>query len=251
MSNYNTPHNKGKSIVSEYIDDIILKITEGHSLMSACEEIGVKYNSAYAYVKKNNITIPKTNNAKISKQRLRNSHIKFDIDKDKLNELYHTEKLNLYEISEIYNVSAATVLNGMKYYDIPRRTKSEAGLLLYNNNPELREVLRQHAYRLKIGNKDTWIELAFKDWANNNNIDISPQFIITEGKHNYDFLIDGTNIIIETDGLYWHTKPDQMLKDRQFEKEAKSSGYIVLRFTDKEIEETNSQCFEEIKQWLK
>jgi very-short-patch-repair endonuclease len=60
----------------------------------------------------------------------------------------------------------------------------------------------------------------------------------------------GSNLIVEMDGVYWHSSDKQIEKDRQQEKDAIESGYKVIRFTDKEIKDTKRKCYERLREYI-
>ena len=64
--------------------------------------------------------------------------------------------------------------------------------------------------------------------------DIEPQFQIPRYYHNYDFYIKEFNLLVEYDGVYWHSKKRNQIKDRKHEIEAKKQGYNITRVTDVE-----------------
>jgi very-short-patch-repair endonuclease len=52
------------------------------------------------------------------------------------------------------------------------------------------------------------------------------------------FLVDvllPTNIIVQWDGIYWHTEPRRAALDRSQDAYLKKCGYQVLRFTDDQV----------------
>lgn len=76
------------------------------------------------------------------------------------------------------------------------------------------------------------------------NVSFTQQFLIQRGwlggeagwfRHCYDFKVDGTNVLIEVDGTYWHSLNQQKERDRLCEIEAERCGYVVIRFTESEL----------------
>jgi very-short-patch-repair endonuclease len=94
--------------------------------------------------------------------------------------------------------------------------------------------------------KDTSIEKMFMEYCDDHNISYCKQFQIEKGTHKYDFKINETNILVETDGEYWHSSIDQRNKDVSFQEYAASHGYVVIRFTDTEIHDSAGECFNKI-----
>lgn len=76
----------------------------------------------------------------------------------------------------------------------------------------------------------------------------SQQFLIQYGstkdgtrfRHCYDFHITGTNILIEVDGDYWHTRPEVIARDRACEAVALERGFQVIRITESDLKDLDS-----------
>ena len=61
-----------------------------------------------------------------------------------------------------------------------------------------------------------------------------------------DFLLDN-NIVIECDGIYWHTKPEVMERDKRKNEHLKQEGYTMFRFTDREILADVESCVNKVR----
>lgn len=57
-----------------------------------------------------------------------------------------------------------------------------------------------------------------------------------------DFMLSGYKLIIECDGIYWHSSEKQKAKDANKDSWLTSHGYQVLRLTSTEIEERIDWC---------
>lgn len=171
-----------------------------------------------------------------------------------LRELYTNRKMTMAQIGVIYNTTSATILSYLRKFNIERRNKSEAMRLIYVKNPEKREYYRQMCYNGIIGifkkssYKNSWIETAFAEYCNQKNISYEVQYQIRDKGHHYDFKIG--NLLIETDGIYWHDTDKQKLLDNRHETLAISSGYDIIRFTDHEIRNSKGKCFERIDEFV-
>jgi len=63
-----------------------------------------------------------------------------------------------------------------------------------------------HACFLKSrNNTDTWIERVTSDYLNDNHIEFIPQYSI--GRMTADFYIPSINLVVETNGDFWHANP--------------------------------------------
>lgn len=222
------------------------------SLLEFCEEKNVPYMKLYKHIKSNrpDIKLSTTNNGKTSRSRKDQANRCSDLpNKDKFMKWYFEDKMTYEEIGKIVNRSASAVCLHFKKIGIKGRTRAE------RNELWMTEQHKEHWRRLcnegKMGvfagswsgHKNTWIEKAFILWCQENKVSYTHQFQITEDSHRYDFLLDGTNILIEVDGLYFHKRPTQATKDRKNERFAEENGYRVIRFTDKEIKQSKSKCF--------
>lgn len=199
------------------------------------------------------VSVKNNNKSITSKKKIEDYDKNHSLTCEKLNQLYCVEKLDLYEISKMFDVSPSGVLYRMKKFNIKTRSRSEAIKLMYEKNPELRDVHRRNANTGKTGvfrkgnnYSNTWIEKEFQKYCEENNIRFQRPFQITKDTHRYDFLV-GKKTIVELDGLYWHNKPKQKIKDKLHEEFAQQNGYVVIRFTDKQIKETKGECFKIIR----
>ena len=61
-----------------------------------------------------------------------------------------------------------------------------------------------------------------------------------------DYQLDGAipnlKIGIEADGEIWHNNPDKIAKDKRRDSELAANGWIIVRFTDKEINDHPQDC---------
>lgn len=238
--------------------DIIKKLLEdNYSVCEICNIMGYKYSAVYNCICRNNmkhfVSVKNIGKSRAFKKRYDDYNINHVLSKEVLYELYVVKQKDLYEIAKIYNVSPSGVLFRMRSLGIKTRSKKEASKIMYDKKPELREVHRKNANLgitgvFKKGNNysNTKIEQQFEKYCIDNCIPYVRAFQITKETHRYDFLIYGETIV-ELDGLYWHDKEKQKIKDRQHEDFALTNNYAVIRFTDKEIKETKGECFDGIR----
>lgn len=240
--------------MNKLISELKEKLNIGYSLMEFCEEKGLSYNKTYHIVKKAGVSLPKNGTSRKSKIN-HISKVKYNIGKDELMKLYYDDKLSIKQISKIYGCSVSIIDKLMNRYGIKFRSKSEASEFQWT--PELREHFKKLSNDGVIGVQllrnrgfkgNTSIEKSFITWCNQNNIIFKQQQQLFKGGHQYDFLLDGTNILVEVDGLYWHNRKHQKEKDQIQVDEAIKLGYNVYRFTDKEIRETKGGCFDRLLQ---
>lgn len=70
-------------------------------------------------------------------------------------------------------------------------------------------------------------------------------------KFTVDVLLKNYPIIIQWDGIYWHSKPRRKNLDRSQDAYIKKCGLTVLRFTDKEVKEKPSYVQEHIQRTIR
>jgi very-short-patch-repair endonuclease len=63
----------------------------------------------------------------------------------------------------------------------------------------------------------------------------------------YDFGLGGQNILIECDGEYWHSRPENKDRDRKKDEYAREKGFKLLRFTGTQIKEDIGGCIDGVK----
>ena len=65
-----------------------------------------------------------------------------------------------------------------------------------------------------------------------------------------DFAFPQNGLLVEADGVYWHSKPEVQRRDQAKDIDLKNQGWIVLHFTGDEIRESPSKCVDEILKHL-
>lgn len=207
--------------------EMLPELVKTKNAQDIAEQFGVKYHTVQYHIKKLGLNGTRVSQGMLEKKGKKRHRY----TKDQLVELYVTQKLSLAQIGEQYGVTAATVMRDMRRFEIPSRDKVEASILSWDD-AEKKEAARTRAVarpNLKFG-QQTDIEKMFEDWAAANNIPVTPQFQLTKNGHRYDYLIDGSKMLVELDGDYWHSTEKQQEKDRRFEQEAQEEGYVVVRF---------------------
>ena len=66
-----------------------------------------------------------------------------------------------------------------------------------------------------------------------------------------DFAFHKQKIAIEADGLFWHSKPKDRKRDGYKNYILKREGWMVLRFSEHQINEDVSKCVDQIECVLK
>ena len=250
------------SSITKQIESLLPKfeqlLKDGYSLNEIQQMYNkYSYSGIYNCIKRNGlshyVSTKNIGKSRTRKQKLEEYDNNHNLNQEKLHQLYCVEKLDLYEISKRFGVSPSGVLYRMKKFNIKTRSRSEANKIMYEKKPELREIHRKNANTGKTGifkkgnnYSNTWIEKEFQKYCEDNHIKFQRSFQITKDTHRYDFLV-GEKTIVELDGLYWHNKPKQKIKDKLHENFAQQNGYNVIRFTDKQIKETKGECFNIIR----
>lgn len=95
----------------------------------------------------------------------------------------------------------------------------------------------------------TDIEEMLMDELDSRKIIYEPQYQI--GRYHIDFAFPESNLAVEADGTYWHSRKGVSAKDRRKNQYLQSQGWTVLRFTGDEIRESPARCVDEIVKLLK
>lgn len=235
------------------IDPVMLQsmLDEGYSRQEISESIGVPYSRVYHRSMKSDIVVPKSRKHFKRCKEAYDARKKVIIDRNDIQRMYIDELMTVRDIAEHYGVGKHIIYERMVEYGIQRRAKSDATKLMISRNPQIREKHRKNAANGITGfhsrrDTKTWIENAFFSWAASNGLGVTYGYQLRDGGHRYDYLIQGTNILVELDGVYWHTLERQRLLDNTFCKEADDAGYIVVRFTDTQIKRLGNSVFDKL-----
>jgi len=71
------------------------------------------------------------------------------------------------------------------------------------------------------------------------------------GDYQLDAAIPSIQIGIEADGGIWHNNPEKIAKDKRRDSELASNGWVILRFTDKELKDFPQDCINVIIQAIR
>ena len=104
-------------------------------------------------------------------------------------------------------------------------------------------------YKMKNGiipQNDTLPERLFENQLLFNNTLYVKQYKYAKGIA--DFWLPESNIIVEVDGIYWHSKPEVNKRDIRQTEYLESQGFTVFRFTDIEIRQDMTSCIDKLLQ---
>jgi very-short-patch-repair endonuclease len=244
-------------IVNLNIKQIEKMLIEGFSVSEISKSLSLPYAAIYNGIRRHNmshfVSVSKNGKSKTSKQ-YHDRIQKFDYDT--LKEEYIDNKLNLYEIADKYDMSASSVFLYMKKLGVDTRSKRDASLLMYEKKPEIKDILRQLAFdgvtgihNKNFNRRETSIERSFEKFCQENNISFIKQYQINGEGHRYDFLVLD-KLLIELDGVFWHSTDKQKMLDEEYNKLAIQHGYDIIRFTDIEIKKTKGKCFDAVRKFI-
>lgn|SRR3990167_11535991 len=109
---------------------------------------------------------------------------------------------------------------------------------LRNPSDETRAKMRLSRSKWHGPFKDTKPELVMHEMLNGLDVKFEKNVPIrlSNGRyHKVDVLVSGSNIIIEVDGRYWHSRPENVERDLYQTKDLTNQGYEVIRIWDDEI----------------
>lgn len=232
-------------------EQIITELESGESLNHLCKTHGLKYHPLYGKIKKERPELLSRQN-KSARVVARHTTNRIQLDEQKIIRLYLEEKMPAAAIAKQFGVVQNVILKRLR----------EAGVVLNNQGIYWTDERREHQRALCFDGvigihaqgpgsyRYTKIERTFAAWCDERNIEYTRQFQLMPKHHRYDFLINGTKLLVEIDGEYWHTREHQIVKDKIFVDEAVKMGYNVIRFTDREMKVTKLSCFERIYEWI-
>lgn len=185
--------------------------------------------------------------------------------KEQMLNLYTAKRLTFAEIARQLNTSITVVSRLLKEYGIPLRNRSErasidwsqsnddrrqrAGQRLSSWNSDNLDKLREFALLATAASiksqGPTSIECRMMAELDRLQLIYSFQFEVG-GKFICDFYLPDRNLIIECDGIYWHSTDENQKRDKSKDAYLKACGYQVLRFTDKDINRHLKDCVAKI-----
>ena len=236
----------GQQIPDEVITEIICRLqTEQDSLLAIAKDYSYKYSDLYHFIRQRDPNVLRRKWS--AKVRQRMGVPRKNLPDDEIVALYKEGKSS-NALAEKYGVTNNTILKRLREAGVPLNDQS-----IYFTD-ERKEHQRKLANDGAIGihaqgdgaYRFTKPERQFAAWCDEHDIGYTRQFQIHKGEHRYDFLIDGTKNIVEIDGVYWHSTTKQKKLDAKHESSAIDEGYTVIRFTDKEINETKTACFDRL-----
>lgn len=129
-------------------------------------------------------------------------------------------------------------------YDIAQNQQVDIECLncgkIFKDQPHRRFCSRDCGFKYK---GETSIETKVKDELNKRGILYQMQ-VPYEGFY-LDFVLDN-KIVIECDGIHWHSDPIVIERDIRKNKLLLENGFTMYRFTDKEINENVEECINKI-----
>lgn len=131
------------------------------------------------------------------------------------------------------------------------RRKYTTGEIIVSEKERKRRS-KQMIYMMKhkiIPSNDTKIEILMEKELINRNINYIKQWKYELGIA--DFFLPKENIVIECDGIHWHTMPEVVERDKRKNKYFKDNNYKLYRFTDKEVLSNVKRCINKIKELKK
>jgi len=173
--------------------------------------------------------------------------------------LYLEKKLPISKIKKIFNCHHATLRKRLLRHGISIRNISEAlkgkpsQMKGKHHTLETKKKLSMLTVKQlasgKMKRQDTMIEQKIEEGLKKNNIYYKkyiPLCNITVA----DFYLPEFNLVIYTDGDYWHNLPLVKNRDEKQNIILKQNGYQVLRFWEYEINKSVDDCIRRIKEQI-
>jgi very-short-patch-repair endonuclease len=194
--------------------------------------------------------------------------------KKELQTMYVDRQLSFDQIASELGSTISVVKRLLRENQIPLRKHDEWGKIAWNNaSPARREKSAQTGssnlrklHKLLTKNErveravqaaaasqerrgPTSIERKMIDALTTRGISYVYQFPVG-GKFLCDFAFPERMLIVECDGIHWHSRPEIARKDRSKDKYLQKCGYTVMRFTDKQINHNVYECVQQIADYL-
>jgi len=147
---------------------------------------------------------------------------------NKIKEILKNHMLKRFETEEVWNKG---IVGAQIAWNKGKTKESDDSVMRYSI--KRREYMMTHK-----GNFISTHEKIIMDFLKESKIDFISQYYVGDISEKYlaDIFIKSYKLIIEIDGTYWHNKPGRKEKDVRRTKQMEEKGYVVLRFTDKEVE---------------
>lgn len=132
---------------------------------------------------------------------------------------------------------------GKSFTKYPSRAKEQKG-----TKADLCSKSCASAYISQIvahSKKRTDIEIIMADLLRKNGIPFKEQALMFN-KWTVDFLIEEWNLVVQCDGIYWHSLPKTAARDKGQNAYFKKVGVDLLRFNDQEIKNKPEACLSHI-----
>lgn len=133
-------------------------------------------------------------------------------------EMATVQKMSSYKIAEHFDVSPQVVQRFLK----------KRGISVGSFTPEWKEAMLRG-----LKSKQSRLEVTVAAMLDTHGIKYSTQFVL--GDFKFDFLITDTNVLLEVQGSWWHSKPQRIQRDAFKRKLAAEAGYKLLVVWDYQI----------------
>ena len=181
----------------------------------------------------------------------------------KLAQQYYNDNHSLRETAQFFNVHIGVLLHAVNKDRFLIRTRSAASKLShlkfknsFRHSEKTKQNIRekriqymqqnpeQTAWSRRWKHEKSWPEKLFEDELNRRNI-TGWIYNLPTGIYEYDFGFPGLKLDIEIDGS-WHNTEKQRQKDKLRDKYTLDRGWIVIRFSAKEIQKNVIDCVDKL-----
>lgn len=237
---------KKEELYQEFLKLLEQNSEDSSSIMVFCDVKKLSYSSFYQFVRKYHPECDTTRGLNTYSKRRQDSYDEKrklkESDFDEIVRLYYVEKKSYKEIGEIFGYTSDSVCYYFKKYGLKPRSISENYTLALEKFPELWEKYRQEGFKAYMSRRSygTTQEQQFAEYCTTNNIEFVEQYRKVGNAHPYDFFLPEYNTIVEIDGTYWHTKPEQKEKDEIQTEQALEKGYNVMRIDTDQLKKNNN-----------
>jgi len=254
--NKESPSKRIQEQKREWMEKNFALVLQLSSAGASAMEISKEYNLNYHYVRKcileSGQGMLKQGTSKSSRAKQKEKRKTNDgLTKEVFIRLHFEEQISSNQIRKMFNITHSTLKILLDEWGVIARNSAD-GTRVFTSKDAYKQKMRELAnegvvgvFRMHLDGKyyDTGIELTFERWCVENMLYYVKQFQIRKGGHRYDFYLPHFNLIVECDGLYFHSQEKQILKDIKHSEDATKNGFGIIRLT---CEEINDGRFEQI-----
>jgi hypothetical protein len=149
------------------------------------------------------------------------------------------------EYDGLFGVIDTPFIGGSLSYPLNNYAMNEMHHYANNKNESIRQVIAKKLENINQPKMFTSLEKKLYGLLMSLNMPF-PLYAKYSAGPTMDYQLDGAipnlKIGVEADGEIWHNNPDKIAKDKRRDSELAVNGWIIIRFTDKELQDHPQDC---------